>query len=200
MCARCPSVLPFSVSLPHVPDLRVGSTTLYHRSMNASSLRHTIISLMQCGSNSDRKARGFIPLFSVLQKCWSHPPLICYQSAVTRRMRRSSHTELQCRYLISTQIDSSPPRQLRRGQRAQPSKIQLVDYATILRVPLLARCSRHLQCMPRSLSARRARSGLNLTCRNMEYKCWDHRRCNQVRVSLPPPDPELNTSTKFCPA
>ena len=91
MCARCPSVLPFSVSLPHVPYLRVGPTTLYHRVMNASSLRHTIVSLMQCGSNSDRKARGFIPLFSVLQKCWSHPPLICYQSTVTRRMRRPSH-------------------------------------------------------------------------------------------------------------
>jgi hypothetical protein len=57
---------------------------------------------------------------SVHQKYQDPCLLIWYQSTVTRRMRRSSHTWLT--YQTSTQIDLSSPRQLRRGQRGKPTK------------------------------------------------------------------------------
>ena len=119
---------------------------------------------------------------SVLQKCPNHFPLIWYQSIATRRMRRSSHTELQVTYLISTQIGSSLPRQPCCGQRGQPSKISTWK--------LYHHSARTFSCTMLKASSVYARFFQHMKSTEWieadmsECKWWDHRRCNQVRVNL----------------
>ena len=138
---------------------------------------------------------------SVLQKCPNHFPLIC----------TSPSPRVECVDPLTLSFKSRTWSRLR-SARVYPDnhvavsevshqKFQLGNYATILRVLLLARCSRHLQFMPGSLSTWRARSGLKLTCLNASGGITGVViRYVSTWASLRPPDPELNTGTEFYPA